>query len=143
VVDSEPPRCDQALREVGLVALQAALLTRRIFLPAAGRDDLTPEQWQLLLALALIDTAPSPYEHPTASAESLAIQLTLDREYVHELLFALMSDGLVAAGEDADEDPPRFRLSKRGWEAARAYIERAGQFLPGWPPERWRRAPDD
>jgi hypothetical protein len=126
---------------VGLVALQAAVLTRRIFLPAVGRHELAPEQWQLLLALALIETA--PYEHPTASVESLAIQLTLDREYAHELLFALLSDGLVVAHEEDEEDPPRFGLSSRGWEAARAYIERARQFLPGWPPASWPRARDD
>jgi hypothetical protein len=143
VVDSQPPQWDQSFREVGLVTLQAAVLTRRIFLPAAGPDRLAPEQWQLLLALALIDTAPSPYEQPTASVESLAIQLSLDREYAHELLFALMSDGLVVADDQDAEDPFRLRLSRRGWDAARAYIERAGQFLPGWPPERWPRAPDD
>jgi hypothetical protein len=87
----------------------------------------------------LIDTAPSPYEHPTGSVESLAIQLSLDREYAEELLFALMSDGLVVADDEDAEDPFRLRLSSRGWDAARAYIERAGRFLPGWPPERWPR----
>jgi hypothetical protein len=140
VVYSEPPRWDQSLREVGLVALQAAVLTRRIFLPATGRDDLAPEKWQMLLALALTDTA--PYEHPTASVESLAVQLSLDRDYAHELLFGLASDDLVVAAEEDEDDPPRFRLSQRGWEAARAYTERAGRFLPGWPPERRPRAPD-
>jgi hypothetical protein len=34
-------------------------------------------------------------------------------------------------------DPPRLRLSPSGWEAASAYTERAGRFLPGWPPP-WR-----
>jgi hypothetical protein len=137
VVESEPPRWQQSRREVGLVALQAAVLTRRIFLPAAGRGELAPEEAQLLLALALIDTAPSSYEPATASVESLAVQLTLEREDVHELLFALMTDGLLVAEEEEDgEHPPRFRLSSRGWEAAGACIERAGRFLPGWPPER-------
>jgi hypothetical protein len=138
VVESEPPRWQQSRREVGLVALQAAVLTRRIFLPAAGRGELAPEEAQLLLALALIDTAPASYEPATASVESLAVQLTLEREDVHELLFALMTDGLVAAEEEDGEDPPRFRLSSRGWEAAGACIERAGRFLPGWPPELGR-----
>ena len=143
MADSQPPHWDQSFREVGLVALQAAVLTRRIFLPKAGRERLTPEQWQLLLALALIDTAPSRYEHPTASVESLAIQLSLDREYTSDLLWELMSDGLVVADDEDPADPFRLRLSSRGWEAARAYIERAGRFLPGWPPQRWPRTPDD
>ena len=140
MVDSEPPPWDQSRREVGLVALQAAVLTRRIFLPAVGRHELAPEQWQILLALALIDSA--PYEHATASVESLANQLTLDREYAHELVFALMSDGLVLGEEEQDEDPPRLRLSARGWEAVGAYLERARRFLPGWPPKRRLDAPD-
>jgi hypothetical protein len=141
VVDFEPPHWEQSRREVGLVALQAAVLTRRIFLPAVGRHELAPEQWQLLLALALIETA--PYQHPTASVESLAVQLTLDRDHVHDLLFALMSDRLVVADEPDDDDPPRLGLSPRGWEAASAYIERAHHFLPGWPPKQRPQAPDD
>lgn len=141
MVCSEPPRWDQSLREVGLVALQAAVLTRRIFLPVAGRDDLAPEQWQLLLALALTDTAAC--SQPAASLESLAIQLSLDRENAHELLFALTSNDLVVAEEADEDDTPRFRLSQQGWVAARAYTERAGRFLPGWPPERRPYGPDD
>jgi hypothetical protein len=129
------------LREVGLVALQAAVLTRRIFLPAHERGDLAPEQWQMLLALALTDTAPGGY--PAASIESLAVQLSLDREDAHELLFALLSDGLVVAVEEDDEDLARLQLSRRGWDAARAYTERAGRFLPGWPPNRRPAIPDD
>ena len=134
MLDFEPPRWDRSLREVGLVALQASVLTRRIFLPAAGRDDLAPEQWQLLLALALTDTA--PYEISAPSLESLAVQLSLDREYAHELLYALMSADLVVAANELDDDTARFRLSEGGWAAARTYTERAGRFLPGWPPER-------
>jgi len=132
VVDSDPPQWDQSLREVGLVALQAAVLTRRIFLPRARREDLAPEQWQVLLAIALTDTA--PYEHATASVESIAIQLSLDWDRVHESLFGLAADGFVVAEEDLQDDPPRFLLSARGWDAAGAYTERAGRFLPGWPP---------
>jgi hypothetical protein len=33
VDDAQPPNWDQAFREVGLVALQAAVLARRIFTP--------------------------------------------------------------------------------------------------------------
>jgi hypothetical protein len=132
MVDSEP-LWDQSFREVGLVTLQAAVLTRRIFLAAARRDDLAPEQWQILLALALIDTAPY---NQSVSSESLAVQLSLDREFADELLFELLSESLITAVEEDEEDLEWFRLTKRGWEAARAYTERAGRFLPGWPPER-------
>jgi DNA-binding MarR family transcriptional regulator len=129
-----PPRWDRSLREVGLVALQAAVLTRRIFLPATRRDDLTPEQWQLLLALALTDTA--SYEVSSPSLESLAVQLSLDQEYARELLYALRSAALVVTEIEPDDDTVRFRLSERGWAAARSYTQRAGRFLPGWPPPR-------
>jgi hypothetical protein len=128
------PPWPRARREVGLVALQAAVLTRRIYLPPVRRGQLAPEQWQLVLALALIDSAPTPYEEPSASLESLAVTLSLDREQAHELLFGLMTADLVVADAEDDADT-RFRLSERGWEAAGAYVDRAGMFLPGWPPE--------
>jgi DNA-binding MarR family transcriptional regulator len=140
VFDCESSRWDQPLRDVGLVALQAAVLTRRIFLPAAGRADLSPEQWQMLLALALNDTAPDA--EPETSVETIARQLSLDRDHAGELLFRLMADELVLAFEDEEDHPVRFRLSERGWELARAYTERASRFLPGWPPERFSRGPD-
>jgi hypothetical protein len=130
------PQWEPSRREVGLVALQAAVLTRRIFLPAVGRGELTPEQWQIVIALALIDSAPTPYEDPSASLESLTVTLSLDRDHAHELLFGLMTAELVEA--DTEDDETRFRLSARGWEAAGAYVDRAGMFLPGWPPEHRR-----
>jgi hypothetical protein len=49
---------DPAFREVGLVALQAAVLTRRIFMPRTRPGEWLPEQRQMLMALALIDSAP-------------------------------------------------------------------------------------
>jgi DNA-binding MarR family transcriptional regulator len=135
VLEPEPPRWEQSFREVGLVALQAAVLTRRIFLPRAGRHDRAPEQWQILLALALSETA-SP-EHPPGSVASLATQLSLDGELVQVLLFGLVREGVVVAYDQPEEgDQVRFGLSPDGWAAARAYVERAGRFLPGWPPER-------
>jgi len=144
VDDDDPPRWSRPRREVALVALQAAVLTRRIFLPAAGRRDLAPEQWQLLLALALIESA--EYEDPATSVESLAHQLTLDREHAHELLFALVTDGLVLVEDEEDEEDeelPQFWLSDEGWDAADAYIERARRFLPGWPPKPRSHTPGD
>jgi hypothetical protein len=139
VIEPDPPRWDQSFREVGLVALQAAVLTRRIFLPPARRGDLAPEQWQMLLALSLADTA--VYEHPAASVESLAAQLSLSREDAHLLLFDLLKNELVVAAED-EQESVAIRLSQHGWDAARAYVERAGRFLPGWPPERRPLEPD-
>ncbi len=124
---------DPAFREIGLVALQAAVLARRIFTPPVRRGDLVPEQRQMLMALALIDSA--PYEHPTVSVEGLAVQLTLDRDDAAELLFDLMTAGYVElAGEEQEADSVEFRLSARGWTAAHDGVERAGRFLPGWPP---------
>src|SRR4051812_21130470 len=49
--DAEAPIWDPSFREIGLVALQAAVLTRRIFTPPARRGDLVPEQRQMLMAL--------------------------------------------------------------------------------------------
>lgn len=128
---------DRRDREVALVALQAAVLTRRIFLPAARASDLGPEQWQILIAVALHeDTADA--EPPSATAVSLATLLTLDREHVDALLFALHASGHLAAVRDeqgAEEDePPRFELTARGHAAVAGYVRRAGRFLPGWPP---------
>jgi hypothetical protein len=130
--DAEAPIWDPSFREVGLVALQAAVLTRRIFTPPARRGDLVPEQRQMLMALGLIDSA--PYEHPTASVDGLAKQLTLDSEHVRELLFDLLTAGYVQAAGEEEDDPVAFHLSARGWAAAGEAIERAGRFLPGWPP---------
>jgi hypothetical protein len=109
VDDAQPPNWDQAFREVGLVALQAAVLARRIFTPPARRGELVPEERQMLMALTLIDTA--PYEHPTASADGLATQLTLDSEHVRELLFDLVTAGYLRVADEADDDPVEFRLS--------------------------------
>lgn len=130
--DADPPIWDQPFREIGLVALQAAVLARRIFTPPARHGDLVPEQRQMLMALALIDSA--PYMHPTASVDGLAMQLTLDSEHVRELLFDLLTAGYIQVADDEEDDPDQFRLSVRGWAAAGEAIERAGRFLPGWPP---------
>jgi hypothetical protein len=130
--DAEQPVWDQSFREIGLVALQAAVLARRIFTPPARRGDLVPEQRQMLMALALIDSA--PYEHPTASVDGLAVQLTLDAEHVRELVFDLLTAGYILVADEQEDDPAQFHLSARGWAAAAEAIERAGRFLPGWPP---------
>jgi hypothetical protein len=127
------PGWDPAFCEIGLVALQAAVLARRIFTPPTRRGELRPEQHQILMALALIDSA--PYQHPTSSVEGLATQLTLDRDDVGELLFDLMTAGYVEVAVEGEEsDPAAIRLSARGWTAAHDAVERAGRFLPGWPP---------
>jgi hypothetical protein len=130
--DAEPPTWEPSFREIGLVALQAAVLARRIFTPPVRRGDLGPEQRQMLMALALIDSA--PYEHPSATVDGLAVQLTLDGEHVRELLFDLLTTGYVRVADDEEDDRVEFRLSARGWVAAGEATDRAGRFLPGWPP---------
>ena len=125
------------LREVGLVALQAAVLARRIYLPATRAGELTPEQWQALLAVTLIES--SGHGRPAASLGSIARLLTLSAEEARDSLAALIDSGHVtAAREEPDEDRRGERLrwtaTPRGWAAAQAYLERAGRFLPGWPP---------
>ena len=125
------------LREVGLVALQAAVLARRIYLPATRPGELTPEQWQALLAVTLIES--SGHGRPAASLGSIARLLTLSAEEARDCLAGLIDSGHVTAARDVpDEDRGGERLrwtaTPRGWSAARGYLERAGRFLPGWPP---------
>jgi hypothetical protein len=130
---------DRRQRETGLIALQAAVLARRIFLPPAQRGDLTPEQWQILMAIALAEGA-ADGGVPSGSAESLAAQLSIDRDQLHASLFTLHSRGYLTAVDDQqpEEEPemPRFALSAKGGAAVDRYLERAARFLPGWPPER-------
>jgi DNA-binding MarR family transcriptional regulator len=130
---------DRQQRDTGLVALQAAVLTRRIFLPATRRGDLGPEQWQIVMAIALAEDA-ADGELPSGSPEGLAAQLSLDRDHVHALLFSLHSRGYLAVvDDDQAEDEgelPRFALSVKGRSAVDRYLSRAARFLPGWPPAR-------
>ncbi len=125
------------LREVGLVALQAAVLARRIYLPATRPGELTPEQWQVLLAVTLIES--SGHGRPAASLGSVARLLTLSPEEARDILAVLIDTGHVTAAEDLLEEDRagqrlRWTATSRGWSAARSYLERAGRFLPGWPP---------
>ena len=129
-------RLTPELREVGLVALQAAVLTRRIFLPAGRPDELSPEQWQVLLAVTLIED--SARTRPAASLGSIARLLTLSAEETRDCLAALIDSGHVTAGREAGGADRGERLrwtpTLRGRAAAKGYLERAGRFLPGWPP---------
>ena len=125
------------LREVGLVALQAAVLSRRIYLPATRPGELTPEQWQALLAVTLIES--SGHGRPAASLGSIARLLTLSAEEAGDTLAALIDSGHVTAARDLPEEDRagerlRWTATRRGWAAAEEYLERAGRFLPGWPP---------
>ncbi len=133
VPDREP--WAPGLREVGLVALQASVLSRRIFSTRGRRRDaLDPARTEIVMAMALIDTAPA-HDHTRTSVESLAAQLSLHREAVREIVFDLLRSGHVRAVQDEpDEDPAGFQLTPAGWAVARAAVERAGRFLPGWPP---------
>jgi hypothetical protein len=123
------------VRQTGLVALQAAVLARRIFgTRGRRRDALDPARTEIVMAIALIDTAPG-HERSRTTAESLAVQLSLHREAVRELAFDLVRTGHVRPVHDEpDEDPAGFTLTPSGWAAARDAVERAGRFLPGWPP---------
>ena len=125
------------LREIGLVALQAAVLARRIYLPATRPGELTPEQWQVLLAVTLIES--SARQPPAASLGSIARLLTFSAEEARDCLAALIDSGHVTAQRDAPAggragERLRWTATPRGWSAARGYLERAGRFLPGWPP---------
>jgi hypothetical protein len=53
-------------------------------------------------------------------------------------MFDLHHSGhLEGVEEDPDDDEPAgFVLTPAGWAAARDTVERAGRFLPGWPPAR-------
>lgn len=125
------------LREVGLVALQAAVLARRIYLPATRPGELSPEQWQVLLAVALTE---SPEQgRPAASLGSIARLLTLTAEQARDCLAALIDAGHVTTAQDGPPEDRagerlRWTATPRGRAAARDYLERAGRFLPGWPP---------
>ena len=129
-------RLTPALREVGLVALQAAVLTRRVYLPASRPGELTPEQWQVLLAVTLIED--SARTRPAASLGSIARLLTLSAEEARDCLAVLIDSGHVTAAREipADESGERLRWTPtpRGQAAAKEYLERAARFLPGWPP---------
>ncbi len=135
-LDSAPP-WSQELREAGLVALQAAVLTRRIFLPSTRPGELEPEQWQMLLAVSLVDESDSG--RPAASLGSLARLLTLTPEDARDTLAALIDSGHVTAAadvplEDASGGRHRWTATSTGRAAATGYLERARRFLPGWPP---------
>jgi hypothetical protein len=97
------------LREVGLVALQASVLSRRIFATRGRRrDTLDPARTEIVMALALTETAPR--ELTRTSVESLASQLSLHREAVRELVFDLLRSGHVRAIHDEpDQAGPRRR----------------------------------
>ncbi|HYI19673.1 MAG TPA: hypothetical protein VD836_13255 [Solirubrobacteraceae bacterium] len=120
------------------MALQASVLARRIFdTRGRRRDALDPARTEIVMAIALIETAPR--ELTRTSVESLASQLSLHGEAVRELVFDLLRSGHVRAVHDEPgEDPAGFQLTA-GWAVARAAVERAGRFLPGWPPAPTRR----
>ena len=125
---------DRHHRETGLVALQAAVRPRRIVRPAARRGARGPEHGQIRWASPPAEGG----DLASGSSESLAAQLSLDREEVHALLFSLHSRGHLeaVADEQAEQEGemPRFTLTAKGRAAVDRYLERAARFLPGWPP---------
>jgi hypothetical protein len=135
--EQEPPVAalpsDSVEREIALVALEAAALSRRIFPPAAHRRELSSGGRQVLLAISLVDS------HTGLSAPELAHVLAGDREGTLEALAELVALGLVVDTErwDSDDDhldKASYGLTARGREAALRIAEVAKRFLPGWPP---------
>jgi hypothetical protein len=125
---------DSVEREVVLVALEAAALSRRIFPSATRRRDLSVEGRQALLAVALVD--------PSAglTAHQLAHVLAIDREAAVEALAELVAFGLAGDTElwdpnDGEEDEDAaYGITARGREVALEVAVVAKRFLPGWPP---------
>jgi hypothetical protein len=129
---------DAVEREVALVALEAADLTRRIFPPPLTRRQVSAEAREAILALALVDPGQG------LTARQLAPVLALDREEASEVLAELVALGLAARADEpwsADEedlytgDAP-YALTQRGRSAASETAAVAKKFLPGWPPRR-------
>jgi hypothetical protein len=120
---------DAVEREVALVALEAAALSRRIFPPARR---LTIHGQQALLALALVD------HEEGLSAGLLGNVLALDHEEALEALSELLALGLAQSVEPLElveiEEEASYGLTASGAAAAREVATAARRHLPGWPP---------
>jgi hypothetical protein len=120
---------DAVEREVALVALEAAALSRRIFPP--GRS-LSAHSRQALLALALVDPVMG------LSAELIGHALALDHEEALEALAELVALGLVTPADYVDPEyadhEDAYGLTASGAAAAREIASAARRHLRGWPP---------
>jgi hypothetical protein len=122
---------DSVEREVVLVALEAAALSRRAFPEQVRAGDLTAEGRQALLALSLADPSMG------LSVPEVAHLLSLGREETLEAMAELVAFGL-ATGErswddEADEED-EYRPTARGSEVALELATVARRAMPGWPP---------
>src|SRR5439155_16360677 len=115
---------DAVEREVALVALEAAALSRRIFPPSPR---LTVQGRQALLALALVDPVTG------LSADLLGSVLALDHEEALEALAELVALGLARAVEPFEpedvDDEASFGLTAAGAAAAREVATAARRYL--------------
>jgi hypothetical protein len=127
---------DSAERELALVALEAAALSRRIFPEQEGRRRISRAARQVVLALALVDQdfGLAPWQ--------IAHALAIDREQAREAVAELLAFGLAEhtepwAPEDDDDETDEdhsYSLTSGGAAEARKLVATARQFLPGWPP---------
>jgi hypothetical protein len=132
----EPFEDDSAERELALVALEAAALSRRIFPEEHGRRRISRAGRQVVLALALVD------QQHGLTRWQLAHALAIDREQAQEALAELLAFDLIEhtepwelEDEDEDEDEDEaYGLTAAGALLARNIAATARQFLPGWPP---------
>ena len=132
VPDREP--WAPGLREVGLVALQASVLSRRIFSTRGRRRDaLDPARTEIVMAMALIDTAPA-HDHTRTSVESLPGPSSASTARRCASSSSSWCAAATSAQDEPDEESRGLPAHPVGWAVARAAVERAGRFLPGWPP---------
>jgi hypothetical protein len=118
-------------RDVALVALEAARLSRSIF---------SSEVEQAVLALALA--------HPRArysdglTPRALGSLLALDNEAALDLMAELVALGLASLDEwalEVEEEPALdtpYALTEQGKARATDVATVAARHLPGWPPRR-------
>jgi hypothetical protein len=129
----QPLEEDSVERELALVALEAAALSRRVFPEQEGRGRVTRAGRQVMLALALVD--------PLLGLTRLQLSraLALDGEETQETLAELLAFGLIEYAElspEDDGDDEAYCLTTAGATTARELARSARKFLPGWPPRQ-------
>jgi hypothetical protein len=135
-----PPFAEESVhRELALVALEAAALTRRIFPVPLDRRALSAESRQAVLAIALA------HSDAGLSARELSGVLALDMEAAREAIAELIALGMVVrswlaveADEDDDSGDVAYTLTERGRTSAAGVALAARSYLPGWPPTHHR-----
>jgi hypothetical protein len=132
----QPFEEESVRRELALIALEAAVLSRRIFPEQEGRGRVSPAARQVMLAIALVG------HEDGLMRWQLSHALALDRERVLAALAELLAYGLVELAEPWDlieeeegvQDDEPYSLTDAGVAEARKLAATARRFLPGWPP---------